>query len=218
MAAIVYNKSQFIERIKKHLANGWPGEDFSITDNEVLLYLDAAIPFVLKGHMFENAKISGVLDLPEAYLVTTAYTISSQSPTTLEWSVTLAQPPLALPTGYDIPNVYIADSSGGRSQNAYPISAKRTAYRDLMPNPSGFSYRVEGQTMYLKASDGGSLIGYNLAVQMPVSRTTDKSAPMNLPDDAIDPIFDKVIKTILQRYNIPQDIVQDGLPAGNKSS
>lgn len=218
MAALPYTKQALVERIKKHLADDFPGEDFSITDNEIILYIDAAIPFVLKGTLFENAKVTGVFDVPEAYLVTYNYTIASQNTNTLEWSVTLAQTPLSLPTGYDITSVYIADPSSGRSQNAYPITPKRKAYRNYMPKPSGFFYRIEGQTMLLETADGSSLLNYSLFVQMPISRTTDRNAAMNLPDDAIKPIFDEVIKTILQRYSIPQDIVQDGLPAGNKSS
>lgn len=218
MAAIVYSKQQLIERVKKHLADGFPNDDFNITDNEILLYVDSAIPFVLKGQMFENAKVTGVLDVPDAYLVTYNYTIGSQDTNTKEWYVTLAQTPLALPTGYDITNVYIANPADGRSVNAWPIKTKRQAYRNYMPLPVGWSYRVVGQTMYLKQNDGSSLYQYNLFVQMPISRTADKDEAMRLPDDAIEPLFQKTVTTILQRYQIPQDIVQDNLMPGNKTS
>jgi hypothetical protein len=218
MASLPYTKQSLVERIKKHLSDDFPGDDFSITDSEIILYIDSAIPHVMKSIMYESAKFTGTLEVPESWLLTSSYAISNQNPNTLEWYVTLIQPPIALPTGYDIPNVYIADPTSGRSDNALPISAKRTAYRNFMPYPNGFNYRIDGQTMLLKASDGGSLLGYNLEVQMPVSRTTDKNAIMSLPDDAIQPIFEKVIATILQRYSIPQDIVEDGLPAGNKTS
>src|SRR5690348_16481999 len=128
MAVLVYSKQMLIERVKQHLNSNFPGDDWSVTDNEILLYIDEQIPFVMKGGMFENAKVTGFLDVPEAYLVTYNYTISNQNPNTMEWYITLAQPPLALPTGYDIPNVYLADPANGRSQNAYPIKVKRTAY------------------------------------------------------------------------------------------
>lgn len=218
MAALQYTKRSLIQRIEKHLNDGFPGEDWPVTTNEMLLYIDAALPVVMKGQMFELAKVTGFLEVPEAYLVTYSYTISNQNANTLEWYVTLAQPPLALPTGYDITSVYIADPSSGRSQNAYPISAKRKAYRNYMPKPSGFFYRVETQTMLLETADGSSLLGYNLQVQMPISRTTDLDAVMSMPDDAIEMVVDKVIAKILQRYQIPQDVVKDGLPAGNKTS
>ena len=60
--------------------------------------------------------------------------------------------------------------------------------------------------------------GYEGYVQMPISRTADKDAAMYLPDDAIEMVFNKVVATILQRYQIPQDIVKDNLPPGNKTS
>jgi len=72
--------------------------------------------------------------------------------------------------------------------------------------------------MFLKMSDGGSLYGYNLYVQMPISRTADKTAPMYMPDDAIEAVFNNVVAKISQRYQIPQDTVKDNLPPGNKSS
>lgn len=218
MAELLYTKRSLIQRIEKHLNSDFPGQDFKVTQNEMLYYIDAAIPVVMKGQIFELAKVTGFLEIPEAYLVTYSYTISNQNINTLEWYVTLAQPPLALPTGYDITSVYLADPMTGRSQNAWPITPKRKAYRNYMPKPSGFFYRVETQTMLLETSDGGSLLNYSLFVQMPISRTTDVDAVMSVPDDAIDMIFDKVVAKIIQREQIPQDVVEDNLPAGNKAS
>lgn len=218
MAQLPYTKQAFIERVRKHLADDFPGEDFTVTDNEILLYIDTSIPSVLKGQLFETAKVTGVFDVPEAWLVTYSFTISNQSPKTLEYYVTLPQPPLALPSGYDITNVYLTDPSSGRSKNGLYVSAKRKAYRDNMPRPDGFFYSIEGKTMYLETADGSGLIGINLQVQMPISRTDDKTAAMNMPDDAIEPLFTKVVATILQRFNMPQDTVLDNLPAGNKTS
>lgn len=207
-----------IERVAKHLNDNFPGEDWKVTSNETLLYIDAAIPVVMKGQMFENAKLTGFLDVPEAYLLTYELPITTQNSNTKEWYVSLPQPPLALPTGYDITRTYIASPETGASQNGLPIKAKRVTYRNYMPKPSGFSYRLEGKTMFLSMSDGGSLLNYNLYVQMPISRTADKDAAMYLPDDAIEMVFNKVVATILQRYQIPQDIVKDNLPPGNKTS
>lgn len=218
MAAIVYSKAQLVERIVRHLNDNFEGSDFKLTTNEILLYIDSAIPFVMKGMLFEMAKVTGVIDIPEAYLVTYELPITLQDANTYEWYVTLPQPPLELPTGYDITRTYVADPVTGASQNAYPIKAKRVAYRDYMPKPTGFSFRLEGSTMFLKMNDGGSLLNYDLFVQMPISRTSDVNAPMNIPDGAIEPLFTKVIATIMQRYQIPQDTVLDNLAPGNKTS
>lgn len=212
----VYTKRAMVERVEKHLNNDFPTNDFKITTSEILLYIDTAIPFVLKGLMWENAKVSGVIDISEAWLATYQFTVSNQDSNTLEWFVTLPQPPLALPTGYDIPNTYFAGNGMMRGQNVFPIKAKRTAYRNNMPKPLGVFYRIEGYKMYLQATDNTSLLNEQLFVQMPISRTSDVDLPMNIPDDAIEPLFTKTVQTILQRYGIPVDTVEDELPVNAK--
>lgn len=217
MAAITYSKQMFIERIKKHVANGFPHTEFNITDNEILLYIDEAIPATLKGQMYENAKVTGVIDIPEAYLVTYALDTLLQSNVTGEYYGILPQTPMELPTGYDITDVYFS-VNGARAQSCFPVTAKRNTYRRFMPKPTGVFYRVEGSTIYFQTIDGYPLTQQNAYVQMPISRTSDKTTMMNLPDGAIEPIFTKVVARILQRLGIPQDIIKDGLPAGNKNS
>ena len=215
--AILHSKRMLIERITKHFNSGFEGNDFNITTNELLLYIDAAIPFVMKGQMFENVKVEGIFEVPDAYLVTYNFTVINKSEATAEWYVTLPQPPLALPKGYDIPNVYLS-VNGGRSLNGLPLSNKRAAYRNLMPKPNGFFYRVEGYVMYLQATNAASFLDQQLYVQMPISRTGSLDSPMSIPDDAISSLFDMVIIKCKDRLGIPQDIVQDNLPAGNKGS
>lgn len=215
--AIAYTKSQIIERIRKHLNDGFPTTDFKVTDNEILLYIDAAIPFVLKGQMFDGVKITNVFEVPEAYLLTYLLTLTKYAPTN-EWVATLPQTPLSLPTGYNITDAYISTPGLGRGQSVFINQTKRVAYRNNMPKPNGVFARVETNKIYLQSYNGASLNQQQLYVQMPISRTADVNDVMSLPDDAIEPIFQKVVATILQRYQIPQDIVSDNLPAGNKSS
>lgn len=215
--AITYSKSMFIERIRRHLANGWPRNSFSITDNEVMLYIDGEIPFVMKYQMFENAKVLGTLETPEAYINTYELT-ATQDANTQEWVATLPQPPMDLPLGYSITRVYYS-IDGFESDDAVPLSAKRSAFRSLLPQYPSITYRVNnGQEIRLKAYNNANLYGNSVFVEMPISRTDDKTATMNLPDSAISMLFDRVVARILQRYNIPQDIIKDDLPAGNKQS
>jgi hypothetical protein len=208
--AAVYTKQGLLERLKKHINSGFPSNDFNVTDTELLMYVDEAIPFVLKGQMFENSKVSGVLELPDAYLVTYAVTLS-QNTTTKEWYGTLPQTPLALPNGYQINDAYFI-TGGGRGQAVFFLSAKRTSYRDLLPKPSGIFARVEGNTIYMKGNEGQFLGSMDFRIQMPISRTSSLSDTMSLPDDAISPIFDAVIKKIAQRFGLPHDSVKDDEP------
>lgn len=217
MAAIIYSKAQFIERVKKHIAGDFVGNDFKITDNEILLYIDAGIPFVLKGQMFDNVKVTGIFEVPDAYITTYLISPITRNAATNEWVGTLPQTPLALPTGYNITDAYISQPNQGR-QSIFITSNKRVPYRNNLPKPSGLFARVEYNKIYLQSPNGMPLSGQDLYVQMPISRTSDISEPMNIPDDAISYLFDYVVNKIKERFSLPKDIVQDNLPSGNKSS
>ncbi len=216
--ADLYTYQVFIRRIKKHLSDGFPNENFPITDKEVLLYITTAIPFVLRSQMLENTKVTGVMEVPEAYLVTYAITPLAQNRSTNEWYGTLPQTPLALPDGYNITDMYFGTTAGGKSQSFYFVSARRNAFRRDLPNPNGILARLQGNLIYVRAGNGQPLGDQSLYVQMPISRTDDVTAPMMMPDDAIEPIFKIVVSNILQRYGIPYDEIKDDLPPGNKAS
>ena len=202
----------------QHVTNGFPDDDFSISENEMLLYIDAGIPYVLKGQMFENAKVFNVFEIPEAYLITYLITPLTQYTPTNEWMGNLPQTPLALPTGYNITDAYISQDGLGRGQSIFFTKTKRVPYRNNMPKPSGVFARINGQTIYLQSYNGMSLLNQNLYVEMPISRTDDIDAPMVLPDDAIQALFDYVCLKIKDRYGMPKDVVVDNIGAGNKSS
>ncbi len=217
--AIAYTGQMLIERVRRHLANDFPNSSFAISENEVLLYINAAIPIVMKGQMYENAKVVSIFDVPEAYLVTYNITISTLNAQTGEWAVTLPQTPLALPDGYNITDAYFS-SAGKRTLSVFFIKTKRASYRELLPKPAGVFARVEGDKVYLQTTEGQQVLLFDqtFCIQMPVSRITDKTAVMNIPDDAIDGIFMNVVAKCKERYMMPQDIIKDDLPSGNKSS
>ncbi len=207
-----------IEVCKKQLADGFPKSDFPITDNEMLVLIDASIPVILKGQLFEGAKVTGVMDIPEAYLVTYAMSTLTQSTITNEWYADLPQMPLALPNGYSITDAYLSKNGQGRSQSILFIKTKRLSYRNNLPKPSGIFGRLEGRTVYLTATFGQMLFNETLYVQMPISRTASLDEVMHIPDDSIQPIIDNVVGKLRIRYQQPQDVVKDNLPAGNKTS
>jgi hypothetical protein len=216
--AIVYSKQTFIERIKRHIADGWPTSSFSASDNEVLLYIDQAIAYNIIGQVYANSKIEGALVIPEGYLVTHLLTTLQQDSVTRNWYSTLPQPPLNLPLGYSINRVYAANSVDGQGIDFWPVKAKRVSYRNLLPSPQGARYWVEANKIWMAINDGSSLLGQNVYVQMPSSRTEDVTEVMAMPDDAIEAVFKNVTDKLIQRMQLPKDIVQDDLSAGNKSS
>lgn len=87
-----------------------------------------------------------------------------------------------------------------------------------MPIPFGVRGWVEGSTVFLAMSDGGSLLNQNFYVRMASTRTSSLTDVMSLPDDAIEQIFINVIAKLKDRLQLPKDIIQDDISAGNKGS
>jgi hypothetical protein len=211
---IAYTKKQLVERIKRHIANGWPTSTFSASDFEVLLYIDQAAAFTVVGQMYNMAKVEGNLATPEAWLTTyTLSTLSNDAPSGY-WYSTLPQPPVSLPLGYSINRVYAAEAGSGQSQELLPIKAKRVGYRKNMPLPGGARYWVTGSKIWMGMSDGSSMLDYTVYVEMIKTRTESLTETLNLPDDAIEAIFQNVVGKLIQRMQLPKDVVTDDLPSG----
>lgn len=217
MSVVPYTRLQLIQRLRKHINDGYASDSYTVSDRELMLYVDQAVAFQIVGLAYQNAKIEGALAVAEAFLITYNITIINQDDNTGYWFATLPQPPLSLPLGYSINRVYFASPGSGISQDAFPIKAKRVGYRNNMPMPTGIRYWVEGSTLWMSASNSQPLRNLNLYVQMPSARVDDLSAPMNMPDDIIQGVFDKVITELINRYQQPKDIVVDDLPAGNNN-
>ena len=216
--AIIYSKKQLIQRIQRHMNNGFPDTDFKTSANEILLYIDSALAFSIVGKAYEGAKVEGALVAPEAFYLTSSLPALVQDQNTGYWTTTLPQPPLTLPLGYSINRMYFASTTDGVSQSIMPIKAKRVSYRMNMPLPSGVRYWVEGSKVFLQANEGQSLLGQTVYATMLSSRTNDVNDTMNVADDVLEAIFNTVVGKIKDRMAIPTDIVKDNLPAGNKSS
>jgi hypothetical protein len=219
MAQIGYTKRVFVQRIRKHVSDSRNTSDqFSASDNEILLLIDQNAATRIVGQSYAGAKVEGTLYIAEAYLITFSLPELKQDKLTQYWFSTLPQPPMSMPLGYSVNRVYFKGNGFGESEDAYAVKAKRVGRRRLMPMQPGIRYWIEGNTIWLAAHDGSQLDKNQLFVQMPSARTVDMDAVMNMPEDDIQFVFDATVKELMQRYQIPQDVVLDNLPAGNKSS
>lgn len=213
--ALVYSKRAMIERVQKHMNNGFPDTDFKTSANEILYYIDEALASQIVGKAYEGAKIEGALVVPEAFYLTSQLPALQQDQATGWWYTTLPQTPISLPLGYSINRMYFAEGQFGASQNVYFIKAKRTAYRDKMPKPNGISAWIEGNKVFMEGNDGQPLGGITPYATMASSRTTDVNVSMNVPDDSLEAIFMSVVNKIKDRLGIPKDVVKDNLPSSN---
>lgn len=217
MASLVsYTKKMLIQRIRKHVSNGYANDDFSTSDREIMLYIDEALAFNAVGSIYNGAKVLGTLEVPEGYLTRYALAALIQDQVTGEWYATLPQPPVSLPLGYSITRCYFASTQFGVSQEILPIKAKRAPYRNNLPRPSGAEYKISnGSTIFITANDGSPLAGIPVYVEMLNTRTSSMTDVLNLPDDAIEGIFMNVTQKLKDRYGMPKDIIKDDIGAGN---
>lgn len=216
MATPIYTRQAFIQRIKKHMNDSFPNDSYPVSDNEMMYYIDSAVAFTLVGQTFQNAKVEGALLVPDAYLITYSLT-PQQDINTNYWYVTLPQPPLSLPAGYDVNAVWITSQNYGIAYSTR-IKSKRLSYRNNMPFPTGLRHWIENQILWISASDATSLLNQPIYVQMPSARVSDITSVMTIPDDALEMVFSKVVEKLVQRLQQPKDIIKDNLSAGNKTS
>lgn len=216
MASLIpYTKKLLVQRIRQDLANDFPDSEFAITENEVLLHIDQALAYNAVGQVYNGAKVLGTLEVPEGYLTTYELDSLVQNSVTSEWYATLPQPPVSLPLGYSITRCYFGNASNGISQEILLIKAKRAGYRSLMPRPAGAQARINGSTIYINASDGQPLSGLQVYVEMLNTRTSAITDTLNMPDDAIEGIYNLVYAKLIQRYKMPKDVIEDNIGAGN---
>jgi len=212
---IAYTKKMLVQRLRQDLANDFPDSEFEISEREVLLHIDQALAFNAVGQVYAGSKVLGTLEVPEGYLTRYALPALVQDPITSEWYAALPQPPVSLPLGYSITRAYFASTQNGVSQEILPIKAKRSAYRNNMPRPAGAEYKVNGSTIYITANDGSPLSNQSVYVEMLNTRTSSMTDVLNLPDDAIEGIYNGAYSKLVQRYKMPKDVIKDDIGAGN---
>lgn len=205
---VQYTKGMFIERVERHIADGFPSEEFSVFSNEILLYLDSEIAANLVGSMIGMNKITGAMATPEAYIVTTELGALLQN-TAGEWYATLPQTPISLSLGHSVTNAYFVDVANGVSQPIWLIKSNRVGFRSYLPSASGVKGSVRGNAIYLRAKDNMPLSNLTVYVDMVSTRTNDLTEPMNLPDDVMSVVFDKVVAKCMARLLGPKDTVKD---------
>jgi hypothetical protein len=218
--AIPYTRQQLIQRIRKHLNNGFPNDAYATSTNEISLYIDQANAFGLVGMVWMGAKVTGYMEMPEGYLATLQLPALQQDANSGDWFTALPQPPVSLPLGYSIVRVYSTAPNSQGNQDFFMIKANRVGRRTNMPMPGGIRCWVDytnATILRCAASDNQPLQGIPVFVQMPITRAPDITLPMNLPDDAIDSIFTQVTGWLTKRYQSPKDIINDDLPAGNNT-
>ena len=216
--AVASTYQVLIERIKRHMVDGFPNDSVTFSDNEVMLHIQAVLASTLVGQIYGAAKITGNIEVPEGYLTTYELPALAQNTVTKRWYTTLPQVPVSLPLGYSVDALYFGSDIMGMGKQVYLIPAKTFPIMDDLPVMFGVNGWVEKDMVTVFTSDGSSLLNKVLYCRMIATKVTDKNAVMSIPPDTEEAIFEKVVAILTQRVQQNKDIILDGLPAGNKAS
>jgi len=211
---IAYTKKMLIERIKRDILNDFPSSEFNVSDNEMVLYIDQASAFTLVGQVYQGAKVSGNLVMPEAYLTTYEIPSLAKDSVTGYWKGVLPQPPVSLPIGYSVSGGYFANTSNGAGMEVIWIKPNRVGRRKDMPQQFGIHAWIQGSDIYFAPSNNIPLLNIPFYITMAKTRTESLTETLNLPDDAIEMIFNNVKQKLISRMNMPKDIIQDDISQG----
>lgn len=202
--------NQEIERVRRFLSNGIPSDDFSISENEVALYYEAAVASIIPKIAFMGYQVEGVMTLPEGFRTKVVFDTILKDNDTGDGYVTLPSPPIGLPLGYSIDPVTII-GNGKESNPLIPIAAKQLAYwKSRKVKPVGGFYWVLNSTLGVP-SDVKLMRGEKLSVVMMSLRDSNRDEPLSLPEDSIAEVFKIVVSQLRERYQLPADNLNDGV-------
>jgi len=202
-----------VERVIRHLSNGFASDDFTITDNEVWLYCLDAISKIVTQRARDSWAMESVWEIPEGLSTRLKFTQFTRDDELAEYFVTLPQMPIGLPLGVSILDVYLAGKKG-RSKSFYPIKANRVAFMsETEKGKTDAHYYLTGTKLSLVDIEmlGNTDNLYVVMLSAKDETSTSENIPLNMPDDMINDVFVMVVNLVRTRYALPQDNNNDGL-------
>jgi hypothetical protein len=204
----------FAELVERRLANDFASSEFTVTENEIFLYLYPAIAQVITAQAAQYYAVEGIypdlnsFNLTYKFDLSTALTKDNDSG---DYYLTLPQVPVGLPEGVAIKSPTLI-GSGKRSYPLIYISANTRNFALKMPTPAfGGYWYYEGSKLVIITSENLITSGKKLSVTMIASRGQNTADAMNLSDEAFSSVFDIVINKLTQRIMQPRDLQNDGV-------
>jgi hypothetical protein len=214
ITTITYKK--FAERIQKFLANNWPDIANTITPNELYMYVFGSMAVMIETDANQKYQLEGVYPSQDGFVTTYAFAMSDLSfdYDSLEYALTLPFPPVNLPLGYSIKTPHFT-GGGGPSFALIPVHAYQWGYQNQLPTPDfGGFYKVENSAMTIIAPNVDLInSGWTLKVPMlsPRSATGADTDIINMPDGALEQVFNMVVEKLLNRKQQPMTNVNAGV-------
>ena len=206
---MVVTTQMMIDRVRRTYYNNYPSSESVLTDNEILLFVNDAVAAAAAKQTNENYAITGIMSVPEGYITTFEITALVKDDDTGFYSASIPHPPLGLAQSSGIQSCYFVGLRG-QSKPIIHVSPNEVDFFRFMPGPpqSAFFW-IEGATIFIFARTNiQSTAKINL--RMATMVTNDLDAPINLPPDAIDMVYNVILGKLLQRKQIISDEVIDG--------
>ncbi len=208
---------KFFERMQKFLANNYADISNNISSNEIAMYTYGAMAEVIEAEAKQQYLVEGIYPGQDGFITT--YTFAA-STLVYDWNVgiyyslTLPFPPVNMPLGYSIKSAQFT-GRGGISFPLFPVQAYQRGYDAQLPFPDiGGSYWVEGDQMFISAPNVDLVsTGWTLRVPMlsPRSKTGADTDIIQMPDSALEMVFDRAIERLVNRKNRGQNNVNAGV-------
>lgn len=199
-------RAQIIELIERDFNGGLPLDDSNISQNEILLWLNAALASVIEQKYKSDSEMESITYMNDAYYATFKNRTVSRDTDTGYYYFALPQIPLGLPKGISIAGVYFKSAEGQLTETVIQISPQEIDVMNGLVQPKNKIYGwAEGSSFYMKSFKNIKGLGaiVRMVTSSPASDTTD------IPDNIALAAADIVIKRLRTR-DYPQDINNDG--------
>lgn len=206
---MITTTQQLLDRIKRFYYNNYPSQDSVLSDNEVLLYVNDAAAAVAVKQANDSYAITGTQEIPDGFITTVKISSLTKDSSTGYYYATLPHPPFGIPKGNGINSCFFSGIKGQSKPILYVSANEVDFFRSLPHPPLAAYYWVEGVTIYLYVPSNLPP-SVSLNVRMATMQTADLDAPINLPPDSIDGIFNVVIEKMIKRKGIKEDNNTDG--------
>jgi hypothetical protein len=201
---------QLIDRcIRSYYGGDYASEESVLTNNFVQLHINDAIAMAISKSMQENYVVTGIQSVSEGFLSTFTITSFTKNADTGFYVASLPHPPIGTPENSSVSGVYFGGVKG-QSKPVLEVKANEVDYFRFMPiPPQAAFYWMEGGSIYLWLRTNLPS-NAKLFIRMATNLSTNADAPLNMPPDAVDFVYNYVMDKLYKNKSVQGDSALDG--------
>jgi len=201
---------QMIDRcIRTYYGNDYASEESVLTSNFVQLHINDAVALALSRAMQQNYVVTGIQSVPEGFMSTFIINSFTKDANTGFYTANLPHPPMGTPENSSVSGVFFG-SVKGQSRPVLEVKPNEVDYFRFLPMPPQAAfYWMESGTIYVWMRTNMAA-NAQLYVRMATHIPTDANAPMNIPPDAVDFVYNYVMEKLMKGKGVMEDSVLDG--------